>query len=153
VLAINRDEWGGFYDTVVPPRVIAPNGLDTDLIDGKALLGCRVPTLVISPWTQGNPGTPRIDRGLYDHTSVLKLIEWRYNLPPLTARNASNEIANLAHTLNFKNPVYTAPALPAVTAPIPTPCGLFELGSEVDNESYDFNTLKNSDLTQGWPLP
>jgi phospholipase C len=156
VLAINRDEWGGFYDTVVPPRVIAPNGLDTDLIDGKALLGCRVPTLVISPWTQGHPGTPRIDRGLYDHTSVLKLIEWRYNLPPLTARDASNEIANLAQTLNFKNPVYTAPALPAlpaVTAPIPTPCGLFELGSEVDNESYDFNTLKNSDLTQGWPLP
>lgn len=40
-----------------------------------------------------------------------------------------------------------------VTAPIPTPCGLFELGSEVDNESYDFNVLKNSDLTTGWTLP
>jgi phospholipase C len=153
VLIINRDEWGGFYDTVVPPRVIAPNGLDTDLIDGKALLGCRVPTLVISPWTQGNPATPRINSGLYDHTSVLKMIEWRYNLPPLTARDASNEIANLAHALNFKNPVYTPPTLPTITAPVPTPCGLFELGSEVDNESYDFNILKNSDLTQGWTLP
>jgi phospholipase C len=153
VLIINRDEWGGFYDTIVPPRVIAPNDLDTDLVDGKALLGCRVPTLVISPWTQGNPATPRIDSGLYDHTSVLKLIEWRYNLPPLTARDASNEIANLANALNFKAPVYTAPALPRVAPPIPTPCGLFELSSEIDNESYDFNTLKNSDLTQGWTLP
>jgi phospholipase C len=152
VLIINRDEWGG-YDTIAPPRVIAPNDLDTDLVDGKALLGCRVPTLVISPWTQGNPATPRIDSGLYDHTSVLKLIEWRYNLPPLTARDASNEIANLANALNFKAPVYTAPALPRVAPPIPTPCGLFELSSEIDNESYDFNTLKNSDLTQGWTLP
>ena len=153
VLIINRDEWGGFYDTIVPPRVIAPNDLDTDLVDGKALLGCRVPTLVISPWTQGNPARPRIDSGLYDHASVLKLIEWRYNLPPLTARDASNEIANLVHALNFKSPNYSVPPLPMVTAPIPTPCGLFELGSEVDNESYDFNVLKNSDLTTGWTLP
>jgi len=153
VLIINRDEWGGFYDTIVPPRVIAPNDVDADLIDGKALLGCRVPTLVLSPWTQGSPATPRIDSGLYDHTSVLKLIEWRYNLPPLTARDTSNEIANLAQALNFVSPVYAPPALPLVTPPIPTPCGLFELASGVDNESYDFNTLKNSDLTQGWPLP
>jgi len=153
VLIINRDEWGGFYDTIAPPRVIAGNDLDTDLVDGKALLGCRVPTLVISPWTQGTPATPRIDSGLYDHTSVLKLIEWRYNLPPLTARDASNEIGNLAHAMNFKSPIFAPPALPLVTPPIPTPCGLFELGSEVDNETYDFNILKNSNLTQGWRLP
>jgi phospholipase C len=153
VLIINRDEWGGFYDTIVPPRVIAPNDIDTDLVDGKALLGCRVPVLVISPWSQGNPATPRIDSGLYDHTSVLKLIEWRYNLPPLTARDASNEIANLSNALNFKSPNYDPPSLPMVTPPFPTPCGLFELGSEIDNESYDFNTLKNSDLTNGWTLP
>jgi phospholipase C len=108
---------------------------------------------VISPWSQGNPATPRIDSGLYDHTSVLKLIEWRYNLPPLTARDASSEIANLANALNFNSPNYNAPALPLVTPPLPTPCGLLELGSEIDNESYDFNTLKNSDLTDGWQLP
>ena len=153
VLIINRDEWGGFYDTVTPPRVIAPNAVDTDLLNGKALLGCRVPTIVISPWSRGNPATPRIDSALYDHTSVLKLIEWRYNLPPLTARDASNEIANLAHALNFSSPDFSVPALPLVTPPIPTPCGLFELGSQIDNESYDFNVLKNSGLTQGWTLP
>ena len=153
VLIVNRDEWGGFYDTIVPPRVIAPNNVDTDLVNGNALLGCRVPVVVASPFTRGNPATPRIDSNLYDHTSVLKLIEWRYNLPPLTARDASDEIANLALDLNFSNPNNSVPALPVVPPPVPTPCGLFELGSEVDNESYDFYKLLISDLTAGWPLP
>jgi len=152
VLIINRDEWGGFYDTIAPPRIIAPNDVDTDLVDGKALLGCRVPTVVVSPWARGNTATPRINSGLYDHTSVLKLIEWRYNLPPLTKRDASSEIANLAEALDFANPDVAVPALPVVTAPVPTPCGLFELGSDVDNESYDFYELLNSELTAGWNL-
>jgi len=134
----------------VPPRVIAPNDVDTDLVDGKALLGCRVPTIVVSPWTRGNTATPRIDSGLYDHTSVLKLIEWRHNLPPLTKRDASNEIANLANALNFSNPEFSVPALPVVSAPFPTPCGLFELGSTADNESYDFFKLLISDLVTAW---
>lgn len=150
VVIVNRDEWGRFYDTIVPPRVIAPNDLDTDLVDGKALLGCRVPVVLVSPFTRGNPATPRIDSGLYDHTSVLKLIEWRYNLPPLTARDASDEIANLALALNLSSPNDSVPALPVVTAPVPTHCGLFELGSQLDNESYDFYNLLQSDLMSAW---
>jgi phospholipase C len=152
VLVVNRDEWGGFYDTVVPPRVIAPNNIDTDLVNGNALLGCRVPVVIVSPFSGGKTATPRIDSNLYDHTSVLKLIEWRYNLPPLTARDASNEIANLALALNFSNPDYSVPSLPLVTRPAPTPCGLFELGSQIDNESYDFYKLLVSDLTSVWKL-
>jgi phospholipase C len=150
VLIINRDEWGGFFDTVTPPRVIAPNDVDTDLVNGNALLGCRVPVLVVSPFTRGNTATPRIDSTLYDHTSVLKLIEWRYSLPPLTSRDASDGIGNLAQALNFASPDNSVPALPVVTPPIPTPCGLFELASEVDNESYDFYKLLISDLVSGW---
>ena len=153
VLVINRDEWGGFFDTVSPPRVIAPNSVDTDLVNGKALLGCRVPVIVVSPFTQGsNPATPRVDSGLYDHTSVLKLIEWRFGLQPLTSRDASNEVGNLAAALDLNNPVYSVPSLPTVPAPIPTPCGLLQLGSTVDNESYDFYKLLQSDLVQGWNL-
>ncbi len=34
--------------------------------------------------------------------------------------------------------IHATAALPSVKSPFPTPCGLFELGSEVDNESYDF---------------
>ena len=153
VLIFNRDEWGGFFDTVTPPRVIAANDVDTDLVNGKALLGFRVPTIVVSPFTQGNPATPRINSELYDHTSVLKLIEWRYNLPPLTNRDASNEVGNLASALNFTAPDYTVPSLPVITAPVPTPCGLLEELNQVDNESYDFNELKNSPLTARWTIP
>jgi phospholipase C len=153
VFIVNRDEWGGFFDTVAPPRVIAPNNVDTDVVNGNALLGCRVPVLVVSPFTRSNnPATPRINSALYDHTSVLKLIEWRYNLPPLTKRDASSEIGNLVSALNLSNPNYSVPSLPAAPAPIPTPCGLFQLGSQIDNESYDFYNLLKSELTSGWKL-
>src|ERR1700733_10206810 len=66
VLVINRDEWGGFFDHVVPPRVIAPNAVDTDLVNGQALLGCRVPTLIVSPFAVGTPAKPRIHSLQYD---------------------------------------------------------------------------------------
>jgi phospholipase C len=149
VLIVNRDEWGGFFEHVVPPRVIAPNNVDTDLVDGKALLGCRVPVVVASPFSVGNPATPRINSVLYDHTSVLKLIEWRWNLSPLTLRDASDEIGNLASALDFANPNLTVPALPQVPEPIPTPCGIF---TGNDNEAYDFYLLLTSDLMNDWNL-
>jgi phospholipase C len=153
VLIINRDEWGGFYDTVVPPRVIAPNNLDTDLADGRTLLGCRVPVIVVSPFSMGKPTMPRIDSNLYDHTSVLKLIEWRYGLAPLSLRDASNEVANLALSLDFKAAYRAPPSVPSVTPPLPSRGGMFELGSTIDNESYDFYKLLKSELTNDWPLP
>ena len=92
VLVINYDEWGGFYDHVKPPRAAASSPLDTDNVGGQALLGFRVPCIVASPFTKGNPATPRVygtPQGQtvpFDHTSVLKMIEWRYGLEPLTAR-------------------------------------------------------------------
>lgn len=150
VLIVNRDEWGGFYDTVAPTRVVAANGVDTDIVNGRTLLGCRVPVVIVSPFSAGKPATPRIDSRLYDHTSVLKLIEWRYNLPPLTPRDASDEVANLALALDFSAPSKAAPDLGLFRPPFPTPCGLFELSSQADNESYDFYNLLHSDLTAGW---
>jgi phospholipase C len=179
VIVINRDEWGGFFDHVVPPRVIAPNNVDTDLVDGKALLGCRVPTIVVSPFTRGNPAKPTIDSLLYDHTSVLKLIEWRYGLQPLTARDASDEIANLAYALNFSSPPDTSmPTLPVIPEPAWDPCTLQDIFSSLDrpdaigvkeqkaralaetkhargedNETYDFYLLMKSERTRGWRIP
>lgn len=109
-----------------------------------------MPVFVVSPFSQGNPARPHINSLLYDHTSVLKLIEWRCNLPPLTGRDASNEIANLALALNLSGPNFNPPALPVISQPTPNPCGLFELGSQVDNESYDFLQLLQSDLAADW---
>jgi phospholipase C len=177
VLVINRDEWGGFFDHVVPTRVIAPNPIDTDLVDGKALLGCRVPTLIVSPFTRGNPAKPRINSLLYDHTSVLKMIEWRWNLEPLTARDGSDEIANLASALNFAAPDLSMPALPVIPEPAWDPCTIFDIFGSLDttaspqnsaralalaqqmhnrgqdNESYDFYLLLKSERTEGWTIP
>ena len=132
------------------------------MVDGKALLGCRVPVVVASPFSAGNPTKPRVDSLVYDHTSVLKLIEWRFGLEPLTRRDASNDVANLAHALDFENPNFNPPSLPVASAPTPTPCGLLSVlpldettrslaGKE--NESYDFYTLLASERTQGWPIP
>jgi phospholipase C len=97
-----------------PPRVIAPNDVDKDLKNGKALLGCQVPVVVASPFSKEDVNNPRINSVLYDHTSVLKFIEWQHGLPPLTKRDASDEIGNLASKLDFSNFDPTVPSLPVV---------------------------------------
>jgi phospholipase C len=38
--------------------------------------------------------------GTYDHTSVLRMIEWRFDLEPLSQRDAGAN--NLAEVLDFK---------------------------------------------------
>jgi phospholipase C len=98
VLVINYDEWGGFFDHVPPTTAPDPR---PDL--GTGLRGFRVPCLVISP------RAPRqaIAHGTYDHTSVLKMIEWRFALEPLTVRDA--DANNLAEVLDF----HTKPDLTA----------------------------------------
>lgn len=168
VLVINRDEWGGFFDHVIPPRAAAANAVDTDIIDGKTLLGCRVPVLVISPFSKGRPDKPRINSLTCDHTSVLKFIEWRWQLQPLTARDASNDIANLALALDFSNPDTSLPALPVINPPsklcsddearpaagdqaISLAHG--EYTRRVDDESLAFYLLLKSELMNGWPIP
>jgi phospholipase C len=54
---------------------------------------------------------------VFDHTSVLKLIEWRWGLPPLTPRDASTDVQNLAYALDFGNPQTAVPALPKPHTP------------------------------------
>jgi phospholipase C len=122
VLIVTFDEWGGFFDHVPPPRVVAPNTIDTDLIDGRVLLGFRVPTVVASPFSVGSSLFPRVNSTIFDHTSVLKLIEWRWSLRPLTARDGSVEIGNLAGVLDFANPRTAAPALPVTVPVAKSPC-------------------------------
>jgi phospholipase C len=123
VFIVNFDEWGGFFEHVAPPRATAANQVDTDLVNGKALLGLRVPTVVASPFAKGNPGSPLVNSLVFDHTSVLKLIEWRWGLAPLTPRDASSDIFNLANALNFNQPDATVPSLPAPHTPLlAAPC-------------------------------
>jgi phospholipase C len=135
VFIVNFDEWGGFFEHVTPPRATAANQVDSDIVNGKTLLGCRVPTVVASPFSSGDPCDPKVSSRVFDHTSVLKLIEWRWGLAPLTPRDASNDVLNLAYALNFNHQETAIPNLPVPQAPLlGTPCsqtllgGLFSTG-------------------------
>jgi len=70
-VVITYDEGGGWFDHV-PPPVVDPFGL-----------GTRVPALIVSPYAKRGV----VAHGLYDHASILKLIEWRFGLEPLTERD------------------------------------------------------------------
>ena len=97
VLVITYDEWGGFFDHVRPER--AP-----DVSPKTALRGFRVPTVVISPFARRG----YVSHQTYDHTSILRMIEWRHGLSPLTVRDAKAH--NLARVLDLAHPDTTAPA-------------------------------------------
>ena len=79
------------------------------------LSGFRVPCIVASPFSRIGGTQAAVNHNFYDHTSVLKLIEWRWGLQPLTARDASHaptDPGNLATLLNFRRPVTKVPKLP-----------------------------------------
>jgi len=122
IFVVVYDEGGGFFDHVAPPRAVAPNDVDPDLVNGKALLGFRVPAIVASPWSKGDPTHPRVSSTVFDHTSVLKLIEWRWHLRPVTARDASDDVGNLVDTLAFGRFDPTVPELPLPEAPPTQAC-------------------------------
>jgi phospholipase C len=98
-------------------RAQAANSVDPDIVNGKTLLGMRVPVVVASPWSAGNPANPTVNSLMFDHTSVLKMIEWRWGLRPLTPRDASTDVNNLAYALDFGNPQTAVPALPKPQTP------------------------------------
>jgi phospholipase C len=97
LLAITFDEWGGFFDHVSPS--VAPGD--------NVQRGFRVPCLLISPFARRG----HVAHGVYDHTSILKMVEWRWGLAPLTARDAA--AANLAGALDFSHPILHAPRIGA----------------------------------------
>jgi phospholipase C len=146
VFVVNFDENGGFFEHMAPPRAAAPNGVDPDIVNGKTLLGPRVPTVVASPFTRGNSSAPRVIDTVFDHTSALKLIEWRWGLAPLTARDASSDIGNLATALDFTKPNATVPTLPNPKAPSPQPC--FEL--RAGGRLTEFGRLAESEAMKTW---
>jgi phospholipase C len=150
VLIINFDEWGGFFEHVPPPRAAAPNRVDPDLVNGKALLGFRVPTVVASPFTRGNPSTPRVAHRTFDHTSILKLIEWRWGLSPLTARDSSSDVGNIVTALNLASPNTTVPALPNPSKPQTSPCIIVPGAAASVPSTTPFGRLAESELMQAW---
>ncbi|HEY7170763.1 MAG TPA: alkaline phosphatase family protein [Vicinamibacterales bacterium] len=149
---VTYDEWGGFFDHVPPPRAAAANLVDPDLVDGKARLGFRVPTIVASPWTRATGDGPRVNSGISDHTSILKLIEWRWELAPLTPRDGSNDVQNLAEVFDWNRPPATdVPALPIPAAP-PATAPAATASATARPRSTEWQRLLDSGLLARWPL-
>ncbi|MGA2576121.1 MAG: alkaline phosphatase family protein [Bryobacteraceae bacterium] len=155
VLVLNYDEWGGFFDHVPPPRALAPNNTDPDLVDGKALLGCRVPCIVASPWTVGAPANPEVNHTVFDHTSVLKMIESVFNVQPLAARETSNDVGNLLSVIDFNNKAKSGPALPTPQPVIPQSICVSSINpggglARPDDEPNSFRRLGEAAVQRGW---
>ena len=74
MLVVTYDEHGGCYDHVQPPtNAVPPNGPGQEGFDFTRF-GVRVPTLVISPYTQvGQVFRPPTGQ-TFDHTSILKTV-------------------------------------------------------------------------------
>jgi phospholipase C len=111
---VSWDDWGGFYDHVVPPVV------------DSAGYGLRVPSLVISPYARQG----LVDHQTLSHDAYVKFIEDVFldgaRLDPKTdgrpdsrpdVRENSSQLGNLAADFNFDQ----APRPPLMLNPSPSP--------------------------------
>jgi phospholipase C len=136
LLVINYDEWGGFFEHVPPdPAAIPPASQAAGDVDG--LRGFRVPCLLISPFAQRG----FVPHTVFDHTSVLRFIEWRWGLEPLTVRDATAN--NLADVLDFTRLNRKAALYAVPPGPFGTPCP--------SSEANPFIVLR--DLAAGFGFP
>lgn len=121
---LNYDEGGQFFDHHWTPT--APqgphDGKSTVTTDGERYLksqhfsgslpiglGFRVPLIIVSPWTRG----PFVVSEVYDHTSVIKLVEARFNVScPNISPWRRAVTGNLLSAFDFSSPDFSWPAFP-----------------------------------------
>ena len=132
------DEHGGYYDHVSPPDAARPDDVPArnwqlavpwarallkrfspkslaqleNADDGPVTYdryGFRVPAVIVSPHARPD----FVLHDVLDHTSVLKLIEEKWNLPPLTERDMAATTPLGALDLDAEPAFLTPPDLPA----------------------------------------
>ena len=134
------DEHGGYFDHVVPCPAVPPDDVKPhSLLQSGGLLrfvlqrlgywskvedidrgdegydryGFRVPAVIVSPYSK--PGY--VSSVVFDHTSILKLIESIWDLPPLTARdslahNPLDDMVDFGRAAFLTRPALSEPARP-----------------------------------------
>jgi phospholipase C len=73
LFVLTYDEWGGFFDHVAPP-ILPDDRASADDLENFGQAGFRVPLLLCSPRALPN----HVDHRQYDHTSLLRFLEWRF---------------------------------------------------------------------------
>jgi phospholipase C len=120
VLVYTYDEHGGYYDHVPPPRAVRPDSIPPHVApndtygDLYCYYGFRVPAVVVSPWARRN----YVSHLVHDHTSILRLVETKWNLSALTHRDAN--ATNLLDCLDLtarEPPFASPPSLAPARAP------------------------------------
>ncbi len=131
------DEHGGYYDHVAPPAAVPPDDVTghsrvahrsalrtvlkvlfpgyvrnaEELVAGPDRYdnyGFRVPAVIVSPYALRDC----VLSDVFDHTSVLKLVEEKWNLPALTRRDAAAISPLGALDLSAPPAFLTPPSLP-----------------------------------------
>jgi phospholipase C len=94
-LFITYDEHGGFADHVPPPDACPPDDMGPRDENGAPRAtgsfthyGFRVPFIVVSPYAR--PGF--VSHAVYDHGSILRFVEARFDLPAMTGRDANANV-------------------------------------------------------------
>jgi phospholipase C len=119
LLIWNYDEHGGYFDHVPPPAAIAPDDVPPDIKvppdqpGGYDRYGFRVPMGIVSPYSKPD----YVSHVVSDHTSILKLVETKWNLPALTRRDAN--ASDLLDMIDLKAPpaFLDPPTLPRAADP------------------------------------
>jgi phospholipase C len=114
-LFITYDEHGGYYDHVPPPRAVPPDNIPPALGMTPSgtypakfdRYGFRVPLTIVSPWARRT----YVSHKVADLTSILAFLERKWNLPPMTRRDA--RAWPLLDMFDFTAPRFlTPPSLP-----------------------------------------
>jgi phospholipase C len=147
-LFIVYDEWGGFFDHVRPPRVPdIRNSSDPNKDFGQ--MGIRIPAVAVSPWARHG----HVSHSIFGFESILKMIEYRFGIGPLTRRDAYAQ--NIARSFDWEStPRLEPPALPTPPAVAGQQCSNQAPGAKVAAggtvaerpKEHDLNAL----LTSGY---
>jgi phospholipase C len=88
MVVVTYDEFGGQWDHVSPPGQGGTRGPHD--LSGP---GTRIPALILAPKLTGQFV---VDHTQYDTTSILRTIEERWSLAPLSSRDAAvNSLSNV----------------------------------------------------------
>ena len=107
-LFIMYDEPGGFFDHVPPPPACPPDDIEPQLERRHVRarfdrLGMRTPFIVVSPFAKAH----YVSHHVYSHSSVPRMVQARFGLPALSARDANSSVPY--DLFNFVDPPFLKP--------------------------------------------